>query len=256
MSVDRPGEPDVTEQLVVHRRDVPQLTVHSWSRDGVMHSAWPGDGKQVPVDGTKIHLRIVAFPGGSVREIHLDKEARTHPHLSYEAVLFYQIDGRRVQMVNERSHELNPGDACLQPTGVQHSTFQLIGGLFVEFALPAPLLPDPEATWITAAEAGAPTVPSWFAAAGNAGSCTVRTFDLPGYPLHEIHLSRGSVMAPRREALEQMFYVVKGSMNATLADTRATVVTGDCMRCPPGRDFGFTALDDTVFIHTAVPTSA
>ncbi len=259
MSVDRPGEPDVTEQLVVHRRDVPQLTVYSWARDGVMHSAWPGDGKQVPVDGTEIRLRIVAFPGGSVREIHLDKEARTHPHPSHEAVLFYQIDGRRVQMVNERSHEVNPGDACLQPTGVQHSTFQLIAGLFVEFALPAPLLPGPEATWITAAEAGAPVVPAWFGGAGDAGRCTVKTFALPGYPLHEVHLARGSVLAPRRLAVGQLFYVVAGRMAVMFAgvreEVRDEVVTGDCMRGPAGCEVTFTALDDTVYLQTALPVT-
>ena len=247
MSVDSPGEPQITHDLVVHRRDVPQLTVYSWSRDGTMNSAWPGDGKEVPVDGTEIKLRIVAFPGGSVREIFLDKEARTHPHPSYEDVIFYQLDGRRVQMCNERSRECNPGDACLEPVGVQHSTFQLIAGYFVEFAMPGPKLAEPEATWITAAEAGPATAPE------GTPACLVKVFDLPGHPLVETRLARGATLLPRRDALEQMFYVVSGHLRVTLADTQDDVVTGDCMRSPAGSDYTFTALEDTVFIQTAVP---
>ena len=244
MSVDRSGEPEVTRQLVVHRHDLPQLTVYSWGRDGRMHSAWPGDGQVVPPDGTEIKLRIVAFPGGaSVREIWLDKEARTAPHPSYEDVLFYQIDGRRVQMCNEHSHEVNPGDACLEPCGVQHSTFQLIAGMFVEFALPAPPLPHGEATWITAA--GARTT---LAQPG----CTVKTFDLPGHPLLETRLASGAAMPWRNEALDRLFYVISGRMRVTLGADADEVVAGDCVRCPAGSDFGCTALEDTHFIQTAV----
>ncbi len=254
MSVESPGEPAITNQLVVHRRDVPQLTVHSWSRDGTMHSAWPGDGKQVPVDGTEIKLRIVAFPGGSVREIFLDKEARTHPHPSYEAVVFYQIDGRRVQMCNEHSHEVNPGDACLEPVGVQHSTFQLIAGMFVEFAMSAPESPDPEATWITADEAVATTTDSgWSDGTADQTACSVKTFDLPGYPLIETRVARGATLAPRREDVDQLFYIVRGRLRATLADVEDEVVTGDCMRSLAGRDYAFTALDDTVLIQMMIP---
>ena len=248
MSVDRSAEPEATQQLVVHRRDVPQLTVYSWARQGTMHSAWPGDGKTVPPDGTEIKLRIVAFPGGaSVREIWLDKEARTAPHPSYEAVLFYQIDGRRVQMCNEHSHQVNPGDACLEPCGVQHSTFQLIAGLFVEFALPAPPLPNGEATWIAAADARI---------ANPTPGCIVRTFDLPGHPLYETRLAQGAQIALRSEALDQLFYVVNGRLRATLGATVEEVETGDCMRCPAGQAHGCTALEDTVFIQTAVPQPA
>lgn len=244
MSVDSPGEPAITDQRVVHRRDVPQLTVYSWSRNGTMHSAWPDDGKEVPVDGCEIKLRIVAFPGGSVREIYLDKEARTHPHPSYEAVLFYQVDGRRVQMVNERSHELNPGDACLQPTGVQHSTFQLIGGLFVEFAFPAPLRPNPEAIWITASDASTSLI--------EVGR-TLKTFAFPGYPLYETRLAPGAAIAAQREASDQIYYVVSGRMNASLGDTHAEVGRGDCMHSRAGEVVAFTALEETVFIQAAMP---
>ena len=244
MSVDNPGEPEIRQELVVHRRDMPQLTVHSWSRDGTMLSAWPGDGKVPPVDACEIRLRIVAFPGGSVREIHLDKEARTHPHPSYEAVLFYQVDGRRVQMVNERSHEVNPGDACLQPTGVQHSTFQLIAGLFVEFAFPAPRLPGPEAIWITA-----DAVPAVESAPG----VRVKTFAFPTYPLHETRLAAGAGVAARRDAADELFYVVSGRMTAAFGDTQVAVETGDCLRGLKGQGVGFVALEDAVFIRAAVP---
>ena len=131
MSAYSPGDPPVTDKLIVHGRDVEQMTVYSWARDGTMHSAWPGEGKELPYDATKILVRIIAFPGASMREIYLEKGARTHPHDSYEAVLFYQISGRRVQMVNEHSFEVNPGDMTFEPAGVLHSTYQLVSGLFM-----------------------------------------------------------------------------------------------------------------------------
>jgi len=155
MQVDQndPGNPPVSAGPIVRRRDTPQITVHSWMRDGTMQSAWPGQDKELPYDATEIKVRLIAFPCGSVREIWLDKGARTHPHGSYETVLFYQISGRRVQMVNEDSQQINPGDASFQPHGVEHSTHQLIGGLFVEFAMPAPKSDDPQGSWIFAKDA-------------------------------------------------------------------------------------------------------
>jgi len=270
MSVDNPGDPAPTDQLVVHRKDVEQLTVYSWMREGHMNSAWPGDGKEVPPDGAEIKLRIIAFPGGSVREIWLDKETRTHPHGSYEAVLFYQIDGRRVQMVNEESAQLNPGDACLQPHGVQHSTFTLRAGMFVEFAMPAPQHANPEATWLKASQAQVSNVVEWLdigkllsatvetaaLAPADASRYAVHTFALPGYPLLETRLAKGTVMLPRSEGSDQLFYVVKGAMHAVLADTAVDVVTGDSMRSLAGRDYSFTALEDTVFIQTVIRADA
>ena len=40
---------------------------------------------------------------------------------------------------------------------------------------------------------------------------------------------------------------------AVLADTTEEVVAGDSMRSLAGREYAFTALDDSVFIQTAVP---
>ena len=258
------GEPTATDKLIVHSRDEPQLTVYSWARNGRMNTAWPGDGKVVPVDGTEIKLRNIAFPCGSVREIYLASGARTHPHPSYEAVLFYQIDGRRVQMVNEHSSEVNPGDASLQPTGVMHCTHQLIGGLFVEFAMPAPRGSNPEATWMTAAQAETAKVAEWMddgklvrttgesatAAPPDASRYTVRVFPLPGYNLIETTVPMGTVILPRSCGADQLFYLIKGRMKAALADTQDEVVTGDAMRCPAGKAYGFAALEDSVFIQT------
>ncbi len=251
-----------------------------------MHSAWPGDGKEVPVDGTEIKLRIIAFPGGSVREIYLDKGARTHPHDSYEDVLFYQIDGRRVQMCKEHCHELNAGDATLEPAGIQHSTYQLVGGLFLEFAFPAPLQPAAEATWINADQAPTIEVAEWLEdgktvrvtstdvllAPLGAAHYSVRRFELPRYPLFETRIPQGTALLPRIDKVDQLLYVVSGKLNVTMNVTmngtmnvksadrhgviRDTVVTGDSLRSVAGHGYHFTALEDSVLVHTAIPSSS
>ena len=268
MSAYSPGEPPVTDKLIVHGRDVEQMTVYSWARDGHMHSAWPGEGKELPYDATKIKVKIIAFPGASVREIYLEKGARTHPHDSYEAVLFYQIGGRRVQMVNEHSFEVNPGDVTLEPAGVLHSTYQLIGGLFMEFALPARAEPNAEAAWITAAQAGWVYVAEWIegakvrcvsgeavgSAPSGASHYAQKSFTLQGYTLVETHVTTGNSILPRTDRADNLFYVIKGRMNAVIADTRDEVIAGDTLRSVAGRPYGFTALEDSVFVQTAVPS--
>ncbi len=274
MSVDNTGEPVVTDKLIVHRRDLPQQTVYSWARDGKMLSAWSADRNVVPVDGTEIHLRIIAFPGGSIREIHLNTSARTHPHDSYEDVLFYQIDGRRVQMCKEHSHEVNPGDVTLEPAGIEHSTYQLIGGLFLEFAFPAPLQPEAEATWINRDQVQAIEVAEWmqdgrtvrgfgdFTVTAPAGAAfySVRKFDLPRYPLFETTVARGTKLLPRKDLIDQLYYVVSGKLNAMVSDARGEirdeVMSGDSIRTVGEHSYQFTALEDSVLVHTAIPSSA
>ncbi len=273
MGVDSPIKQAVTDKLIVHRRDNPQQTVYSWARDGKMLSAQAQDRNVVPIDGTEIHIRRIHFPGGWIREIHLNTSARTHPHDSYEDVLFYQIDGRRVQMCKEHSHEVNPGSVTLEPAGIEHSTYQLIGGLFLEFAFPAPPQPEAEATWIDRDQVQPIQIAEWmdgaklvrgfgdFTITAPAGAAfySVRKFDLPRYPLFETSVPRGTELLPRKDLVDQLYYVVSGKLNATITapegETRDEVVTGDSIRTVGGHSYQFVALEDSVLVHTAVPSN-
>lgn len=265
MHNDNPVDPPPTDDLVVHGRDVPQVTVHSWMRDGTMNSSWPGDGKQVPVDATEIGVKIINFPRGSVREIVLKTGARTHPHGSYEDVLFYQISGRRVQMCEADSGTVNPGDVSFEPHGVEHSTYQLIGGRFVEFALPAPERVGGRGMWMPGESATVTPCAVWdehntiMSAEGadahwaptEALRHERRSFPFPGHELIETRLGAGTRTALRRDVHDTLFHIVSGSARALIGEREFNVESGDSLRAPAGSDYHFEAVNDVVLIQAA-----
>jgi len=257
------GNPAITDALHVSGSTLPWETVHSWMRDGHMQTAWSGEGKNVPPDGTEITLKIIAFPVGSVREIVLKTGASTHHHGSYEDVLFYQIGGRRVQLCQDESGTLDAGDVSFEPHGVDHSTYQLIGGPFVEFALPAPERSGSEARglWIKASEAreipcavwdnGSAEGPDTYWAPSDAKRHTRHIFSVPGHDLIETRLPAGSPTAPRRDVHDTLFYVISGTAQVTIGDATFDAVAGDSLRAPAGSAYAFTATQDAVVIQAA-----
>ena len=258
------GDPAVTDSLVVHDRDLEWTTVYSWMRDGVMNSAWPGQGKNVPPDGTEIGVKLINFPVGAVRAIQMKTSARTHPHGSYEDVLFYQISGRRVQMCEDESGVVNPGDVSFEPHGVEHSTYQLIGGQFVEFALPAPVRDKGRPVWIKASEAreidcavwdgGYAEGPDAHWAPSGAKRHVRRVFSFPGHDLIETRLAAGCPTIPRNDVHDTLIYVVSGQLEADIGGTVTTVEAGDSLRVPQGTAYAFTATADCVLIQAAART--
>ena len=265
MHDDRPGDPAPTDALVVRGRDVAWMTVHSWMRDGQMQTAWPGQGRNVPPDATEIGVKLINFPVGAVREIILKTGARTHPHGSYEDVLFYQIDGRRVQMCEDESGTVNPGDVSFEPHGVEHSTYQLIEGRFVEFALPAPARIGGRGQWLRADQARVIDCAVW--ETGGATVCAEgaeaywaprealhherRIFSFPGHELIETRLGAGTCTAPRVERHDTLFHIVAGRLSADLEGRTQAVEAGDSLRAPAGTPYAFSAEEDAVLIQAA-----
>lgn len=255
------GDPAVTDAPIVYGRDIPRMTVHSWMRDGEMQTSWPGQGKNVPPDGTEIGVKLINFPSGSVREILLKTGARTHPHGSYEDVLFYQITGRRVQMCEDDSGMVDPGDVSFEPHGVEHSTYQLIEGVFVEFALPAPERSGGRGTWMKAAEAreiecavwgeGNAEGPDAYWAPAAAVRHVRRIFSFPGHDLIETRLPAASRTASRTEAHDTLFYIVSGKLGVELGGMQAQVEAGDSLQAIVGTPYAFTAINDAVIIQAA-----
>ncbi|MFM6831126.1 MAG: cupin domain-containing protein [Novosphingobium sp.] len=259
------GNPPVTQALHVPANASDRVLVHSWMRDGAMQSAWPGDSIPVPPDGAPIHVRIINFPIGSIREVYLDAGVRTHPHPSYEDVLFYQITGRRVQMCEQDTGLLNPGDVSFEPNGVDHSTHQLIGGLFVEFALPAPVRQDGRgewlradqareiacATWIDAGAVQSAEGPDAFWAPDHAPRHTRRIFSFAGHDVIETVMPEGTYTAPRQECHDTLFYVVAGNGAVTIGDESHVLQTADSFRVPAAVRYAVQASGDLTFIQAA-----
>ncbi|WP_336951608.1 cupin domain-containing protein [Sphingobium aromaticivastans] len=259
------GKPPATEALFVPGTALERVRVHSWMRDGHMQSAWPGDTIDVPPDGTPIDVKIINFPIGSIREVHLASGVRTHPHGSYEDVLFYQIGGRRVQMCEEDSGTLNPGDVSFEPHGVEHSTYQLIGGLFVEFALPAPVREDGKGQWLRTDQARDIPCATWeeggvlhcaegpdaFWAPMGAHHYVRRLFAFPGHDLIETVLPTGGKTAPRSEANDILFYMIAGAGTMTIGDHDFRVQAGDSLRAPAGTSYMIEASDAITIIQAA-----
>jgi len=259
------GNPPPTDALFVPGTSVEQVLVHSWMRDGHMQSAWPGDDTVIPPDGTPIHVKIINFPIGSVREVHLDTGAATHSHPSYEDVLFYQIGGRRVQMCEDETGRLDPGDVSFEPNGVDHSTYQLIGGLFVEFALPAPVRVGGRGQWLRADEAREIPCAVWtegdallcadgpdaFWAPAEARHHVRRVFSFPGHDLIETVLEPAHRTAPRREIHDTLFYVIAGSGTMTIGAEAFAVQAGDSLRAPKGIAYAVEAGEALTLIQAA-----
>lgn len=254
MHNDNPFDPPATEALIVHGRDIERTIVHSWSRDGRMQSSWPGDGKNIPPDGTRIGVKLINFPIGSVREIWLDTGARTHPHGSYEDVIFYQISGRRVQMCQSDSGTVDPGDVSFEPHGVEHSTYQLIGGLFVEFALPAPRRSDGRGLWMKGTDAYEVSVAVWedngvlrsaegaeaWWAPTTARRHVRRIFAFPGHELIETRLPTDCDTVARTDIHDTLFYIVEGRVTARIGDITVSAEAGDSLRAPAGVSYLFS----------------
>lgn len=259
------GNPPPTDALFVPGTSVDQVLVHSWMRDGHMQSAWPGDNTDIPPDGTPIHVKIINFPIGSVREVHLDTGAATHSHPSYEDVLFYQIGGRRVQMCEDETGRLDPGDVSFEPNGVDHSTYQLIGGLFVEFALPAPIRVGGRGQWLRADEAREIVCAVWddgtalrhadgpdaFWAPPEAQRHVRRVFSFSGHDLIETVLPASGRTAPRTDIHDTLFYVIAGSGSMKIGESTFAVAAGDSLRAPAGSAYAMEAGDGITVIQAA-----
>ena len=254
---------------ILHARDTPMQKVYSWERNGAFFSVYPDepDKEKPPYDATEIFVRLYPFPGAMVREIYLDARSRTHHHISTEDILFYQVSGRRVQIVNERSREVNAGDASLQISGVWKRVDQIIPGVFIEFSMERPLKEGAEATWVVANEAVVLPVAEWTkdgksyvvqgvaaaAAPPYASRYKIKTFQMQGYKLHEVRLPKGATIGPRTYSVDTAFYVVKGRMKAEIGEVRDDVETSDAMRAPGGVAQSFEAMEDTVFLYAPIP---
>jgi mannose-6-phosphate isomerase-like protein (cupin superfamily) len=255
------------QDYILHARDTPMQTVYSWERNGDFFSKFPDDEGEPPYDATEIFVRLYAFPDGMVREIYLNARSRTHHHISHEDILFYQVSGRRVQIVNERSREVNPGDASLQIAGVWKRVDQIIPGVFIEFSMTRPHKAGAEATWMTADEALCLQVAEWTegargylvqgatppAAPPGASRYQLKTFAMQGYELHEARLPKGATIASRRYPVDTVFYVVDGRMTVRIGETVDEVEKSDAMRAPAGAAYDVEALEDSVFIYAHIP---
>jgi quercetin dioxygenase-like cupin family protein len=256
-----------TDKVVLHAKDMPQIEVYEWERDGVRYNAWPGDGNTPPYDAARLKLRAFSFPTGMIRELYYEKGTRTPPHANGEDIVMYGVSGMRVQIVNDRSHELGAGDVSFHPFGVSHHSESVISGSQVEFAFPGKLGPDPQATWISANDVPETPIAAWVrdgkqmmargadyaGAPADAVKYTIKQFKSGNFGLLEIHLPKGAVSLPHTDTANGFVYVIKGHIKVHIGDIDDEVTTGDALYEPAGIRYSVEALDDTVLAKVNPP---
>jgi quercetin dioxygenase-like cupin family protein len=256
-----------TDKMVLHGKDVAQTDVYEWERDGVRYNAWPGDGNTPPYDAALLKLRVFSFPTGMIRELFYQKGTRTPPHVSAEDIVMYGISGKRVQIVNDSSHELDPGDVSFHPFGVNHHSESIVAGTQLEFAFPGKLGPGPQAIWISGKDTPEIQAAAWLrdgkqvTAHGDdlknvpagASRYSAKIFKFPTVALIEIHLPKGVVTFQHSDDVAGLVYVVKGRLKVHVGAVDDEVTAGDAVYEPAGIAYRFEAIDDVVLAKVSPP---
>jgi quercetin dioxygenase-like cupin family protein len=248
--------------LVVHRRDVPQLLVYQWTREGEHLNAWPGDGRPVPPDAARVLLRLFNFPTGALRELVFAKGALTPAHVNKSDIILYNITGRQVQISDDDVADAHVGDAAFHPAGVMHYSLSLAETLRAEFAfaprnmsgdravfLPRGATADREvAKWLDNGE----VVTAYDADAAQAPADArfiAKIFAFPGYRMVEARYPAGARLSPHLNPRERILYLLSGRMRIQTGAVIDEVETGDIFRAIVGETYARAVIEDAVVLE-------
>lgn len=247
------------DKLIIHGKDLTPITVYQWERDGKLLHAWPGQGKDIPYDASKVDVRLYNFPTGQLRLIDFPRGTRTAWHVNESDIIFYSIDLHQVEFVGEQVFDSFPGDVSLHPAKVLHHSESITGGTKAEFAFGASgrsgddliafsgrsQLRRDMVEWV--GQGKRMTAPADGAAKGSA--YWSKSFVFPGYRLVEAHYPAGSAIASHVNADEKLAFVVSGRLRVTSDTATAVLEKGDMVRMAAGKSFARTALSDTVVLE-------
>lgn len=261
-------DPSPPKTVIMHQ-DVPLYDVYAWERWGNFINAEAGSKTEIPYDAAHLQVKVYTFPTGEIRAIRFPNGVRTHRHINQTDTVLYGWQARRVQFVNDMATLAGPGDFALHQKGVLHSGEEIRrgGGIDLEFAVTIPgRHNDPTAYWSLAREHPVQPAATWrtngryveaigtaaAAAPADAARYRVRLADLPGFPAREVYLTKGATIPSRDPDSDRLMFVLSGKLRVTAAGATHTLVSEDAARAERGKDFLIEAVEDTMFVQTAV----
>ena len=262
--------PDPTSpKTVILHQDVPLYDVYAWERWGNFINAEAGSKTEIPYDAAHLKVKVYTFPTGEIRAIRFANGVRTHRHVNQTDTVLYGWQAHRVQFVDDKAVVAGPGDFALHQKGVFHSGEEIRrgGGIDLEFAVTIPgRHNDPTAYWSLARDHPIQPAAAWRAngryveaigaaaasAPADAARYRVRTADLPGFQAREVYLAKGTTIPSRDPDRDRLMFILSGKLRVTTEGATSTLVSEDAARAERGKGFLIEAIEDTMFVQTAV----
>ncbi|HEY6455436.1 MAG TPA: hypothetical protein VIY90_09180 [Steroidobacteraceae bacterium] len=261
----------VEKPIFIHGKNVQQITVYAWERNGTLIHAFSGDGQQIPDDAAKYDVRRFQFPEAQFREIVFAKGVRIYPHATHnQDIISYTLSGRRAQIVNDRVWEADVGDFLFYPAGSIHHGEALLDSVNVEIGVTHPDTPGDDGVWVSDRATSETPVAEWLAAGKariaygteaakapfKAAHFSIKVFQLGRYTVEEVHMAKGTKILRGLAAVpaNELMYMIKGRLRVTVGEATDEAVAGDAFREIAGQIYGSEALDDSTYIGIVLPT--
>jgi quercetin dioxygenase-like cupin family protein len=268
-SVDRETLTAPTEKFVLHRKDIPQVTIYVWDKDGVAREAWPGDAQKPPADAVKLRIRIFPFRDGTLREVQYPKGARVRG-ITPDDTSSYLLSGRMIQTVNGVAHAMTAGDASFLSSGVEDVKEAAEASTLLAYHFPAKGAPPVGPTWIKGADVPVKTGAEWATGDDNHAALTpeaiaqappearkfyLRTFLLPRWRIIESRIEQGLTSGWHGGAgATGMLYLAQGREVVHYRNgVNEEILPGDVFREPPIGEHRTETPENVFVIRGAVP---
>ncbi len=258
-----------TDKFALHRKDVPQLTVYVWEKDGVTHEAWPGSVEKPPADAVSLKVRIFPFHEGTLREVMYPKGARV-PGTTTDDTSSYLLSGHLIQTVGGVAHDMQAGDASFLAAGVKDVKQAVEPSTLLSFHFPTNGAPPVDPVWISGKDLPVATGAEWAEGDENHAALTpeaiakappdakkfyLKRFKLPRWAIVESHIEKGLTSGWHGGAgTTGMLYVAKGLEIVHYSDGQNEKIgPGDIFLEPNTGKHRTETPEDVLVIRGAVP---
>jgi quercetin dioxygenase-like cupin family protein len=256
-----------TDALVLHRKDVPQVTVYVWQNDGVQHEAWPGSAEKPPTDAVAVKERIFPFHDGVLREVMYPKGALL-TSIVKDDTLSYLLSGHLVQTVNGAAHDMRPGDASFLTEGTKDTKQAVEPTTLMVYHFPTNGEPPLDPVWISSKDVPAPPASAWVVdgvyhvahtpediakAPPEAKQFFLQTYPFPRWKLIISHVEKGLNSGFHSSMSNGIIYLAKGRIHMHYqSGLNEEIETGDVFREPPTNFVANEAPEDLFLVKVAV----
>ena len=122
-------------------KDVLEIPVAAWIRDGKQVLARGGEAAAAPPDAARFTARFFQFPTVTLVEAHLPTGVSLPRHADGHDNLVYIVKGRLRVAVGDTGGDVTEGDVVREPAGMMHRLDALEDTVFVESSPPASAAP-------------------------------------------------------------------------------------------------------------------